>query len=127
MTAQIVENKTYLVSVTGISKSKYACDFKTGDVVSFKNGGKTIVRNGRKIKHDFTKANLRMFGSAIELDELNYDNINKKVVTKAVAWGMRVFGDKAPTNGQVVMDKMIESGLDAFKAVAAIVKTADFA
>lgn len=111
---------TLYVITENKSKGKFANEFKPGDVIKL-NGDK-IAKNGRTLKHTFDGNNRRMFGNTIQVNEYSEDDINLKVVTKAVAWGMKTFGQFAPTNGQAVIDEMKVSGLDAFKTVAKLAK-----
>lgn len=111
---------TLYVITENHSKSKFADEFQPGDVIKF-NGDK-IAKNGRTLKQTFDGNNRRVFGNTIQLNEYSANDINLKVVTKAVAWGMKTFGQYAPTNGQDVINEMTASGLNAFKAVAKLAK-----
>lgn len=115
-------NKNYKVTVVGKSHASLAPQFETGDIVSFKETerGIKIVKNGRQLKGYVTKTNLRFFGKSHLLEPLTSQSINHKVVTKAVAWGMKTFGADAPTDGQQVVDTMIQTGLNEFNSVARI-------
>ena len=102
-------NKNYLVKQTENG-------FEEGDIVSFKEveKGVRIWQNGHVLPG--------VYESVPELTvvPLSENDINKKVITKAVAWGMKVFGDFAPTDGQEVIDTMMETGLNEFNSVARI-------
>lgn len=111
---------TLYVITENKSKGKFANEFKPGDVIKVNDN--KIAKNGRTLKQTFNGNNRRMFGNTIQLTEYSENDINLKVVTKAVAWGMKTFGQFAPTNGQEVMNEMMTSGLDAFKAVAKLAK-----
>lgn len=102
-------NKNYLVT-------NAENDFEHGDIVSFAETEKgiRIRKNGHLLSGVYEEI------PNLSLVPLTENEINKKVITKAVAWGMKVFGDFAPTDGQEVLDTMMETGLNEFNSVARI-------
>lgn len=102
-------NKKYLVKQTENG-------FEEGDIVSFKEveKGVRIWQNGHVLPGVYETV------PELTVVPLSENDINKKVITKAVAWGMKVFGDFSPTDGQEVIDTMMETGLNEFNSVARI-------
>lgn len=80
-------NKNYLVKQTENG-------FEEGDIVSFKRSGQ---RRSDLAKWTCLTRRLRI-ECQLTVVPLSENDINKKVITKAVAWGMKVFGDFAPTS-----------------------------
>lgn len=116
----MLTNTAFRVDVVGRSRAKFANEFQTGDVVRFEErDGKTfVIKNGRKIKHPFNKTNLRFFGKSHQLSL----NVVKKtnVISKAIAWGEKVFGVYAPgkEDAETIVSEMTRTGWSAFKVVA---------
>ena len=116
----MLTNTAFRVDVVGRSRAKFANEFQTGDVVRFEErDGKTfVIKNGRKIKHPFNKTNLRFFGKSHQLSL----NVVKKtnVISKAIAWGEKVFGVYAPgkEDAETIVSEMARTGWSAFKVVA---------
>mgnify|MGYP006345771033 CR=1 FL=1 len=80
-------NKNYLVKQTENG-------FEEGDIVSFKEveKGVRIWQNGHVLPGVYETV------PELTVVPLSENDINKKVITKAVAWGMKVFGDFAGLN-----------------------------
>lgn len=117
---EIITNVPFVIDAIGETRSKYASEFAKGDVIIFSNqNDKTIItKNGRKIKHEFDKRNLRMFEHAVQLQF--HDVKKSNVFTKAFNWSQKVFGEFAPENEDAIVAEVQKTGWTPFKAAARI-------